>query len=358
MDSRPKLIVLNATCLDVVDGLRDWIESLGVELCADRALGTMSVEETDRAVQGTDAWILPASNRGQFPAAEHLARHQSVKVLAVAASGYEWLDVAAATQTGIVVTNAPAPEGIEVVADQVFALMLAVARQIPFHHQAIQAGRRDRGIGVAVWKKTLGIVGLGKIGKAVARRAAGFDMPVLATTRHPDESFNRRYGVEVVPLERLLKESDFVSLHLRLNAETSGMMGARDLSLMKPSAILINTARQQLVDEAALTKALLEKRLAGAGLDDPPSLANSPLLGLPNVVCSPHLGNRALEGMRAVFQAAVEDAVAVLNGRRPKYLLNPEVYDSPALRSRHPDKAKDSSTRSMVSQVTESISAS
>jgi len=340
MDTRPTLIVLNATCLDVVDGLRDWIESLGVRLCADRALGTMSVEETDRAVEGADAWILPASNRGHFPAAEHLRRHRSVKVLAVAASGYEWLDLVAASQNGIVVTNAPAPEGIEAVADQAFALMLAVARQIPFHHQALQAGRPDRGIGVAVWRKTLGIVGLGNIGKAAARRAAGFEMPVLATTRHPDEGFNRRYGVQVVSLERLLAESDFVSLHLRLNAETSGAIGARELSLMKPSAILINTARQQLVDEAALTQALLEKRLAGAGLDDPPSLPNSPLLGLPNVVCSPHLGNRALEGMRAVFQAAVQDAVAVLDGRRPRYLLNPEVYDSPALRARRPCSAE------------------
>jgi phosphoglycerate dehydrogenase-like enzyme len=214
--------------------------------------------------------------------------------------------------------------------------MLAVARQIPFHHQAIQEGRPDRGIGVSVWRKTLGIVGLGNIGKAVARRASGFEMRILATTRHPDEGFNRRYGIEVAALDRLLKESDFVSLHLRLNAETSGLIGERELALLKPSAILVNTARQQLVDEAALTKALLENRLAGAGLDDPPSLPQSPLLGLPNVVCSPHLGNRALEGMRAVFQAAVQDAVAVLNGRRPKYLLNPEVYDSPALRARRP----------------------
>jgi len=229
-----------------VDGLRDWIESLGVELVADASLGTATVEATDHAVQGTDAWILPASSRGLFPSPEHMARHSEVKVLSIAASGYEWLDLDAARSNGIVVTNAPAREGIEVVADQAFALMLAVARQIPYHHRLVEQGRLERGIGVSVWGKTLGIVGLGNIGKAVARRARGFDMRILATTRHPGTEFNEAHGVEVVSLDDLLRESDFVSLHARLNDETAGMIGARELSLMKRSAVLVNTARNGL----------------------------------------------------------------------------------------------------------------
>jgi D-3-phosphoglycerate dehydrogenase len=330
---KPRIAVLNATCLEVVEDLRGWAESLGIDLQADRSLGTMSVDDVDRAVVGADALILPSSDRARFPAAEHMARHRSVRALAVAASGYEWLDVAAATRAGIVVTNAPAPEGIEVVADHAIGLMLAVARQIPFHHESIRQGRSDRGIGVSLWRKTLGIVGLGNIGRAVARRARGFDMRILGTTRHPDDAFNRAYGLEVVPLGVLLRESDFVSIHLRLSPETERVIGRHELAQMKPSAIVINTARPQLVDEEALAEALLAGRLAGAGLDDPPSAHGRALLALPNVVFTPHLGNRAIEGMKAVLQAALADADAVLQGNRPLYLLNPEVYASPGLRA-------------------------
>ncbi|HEY8666543.1 MAG TPA: NAD(P)-dependent oxidoreductase [Tepidisphaeraceae bacterium] len=231
------------------------------------------------------------------------------------------------------VSNSIPNEGIEVVADQTFALLLAVARQIPHHHEAMRAGRPDRGTGTSVWGKTLGIVGLGNIGKAVVRRARGFDMHILASTPHPDREFCRKFGVEVVSLEHLLAASDFVSLHLRLNPQTRGIIGPAELAAMKPGAILVNTARPELVVETALTDALLAGRLGGAGLDDKPTDWNGPLLHLPNVVCTPHLGNRAIEGMRAVFETALFDAVRVLQGQRPVHLLNPEVYDSPHLRT-------------------------
>ena len=144
----------------------------------------------------------------------------------------------------------------------------------------------------------------------------------------PDHAFVREHGIAVVPLERLLAESDFVTLHVRLDPQTEGMIGRREIDAMKPSAFLINTARARLVDEQALTEAIVAGRIAGAGLDDPPADRQSPLLGLPNVVFTPHLGNRAIEGVHAVFRCAVDNALAVLAGERPAFVVNPEVYES------------------------------
>jgi phosphoglycerate dehydrogenase-like enzyme len=258
-----------------------------------------------------------------------MRRHTSLKVLSISASGYDWLDVDAATANGIVVTYAPVREGVEVVADMTWALMLAVARQVPHYHNEICRHRYERGMGVTLWRKTLGVVGLGRIGKAVARRAAGFEMRVLAVEPSPDTEFVRRYGITPVDLPTALRESDFLSLHVRLDAGTRRMIGANELAGMKPSAFLVNTARRELVDEDALAEAVVRGRIAGAGLDDPPSRSDTPLLGLPNVVFAPHHGNRAIEGVHAVFRLAIDNALAVLNGERPEFVVNPGVYARP-----------------------------
>ncbi len=330
---KSRILLLNPNCLDVLDSHRTWIKSLGVNLVADDSFRLLRPEQLDEVLDGAAALILPANLRTQ-PDAARMARHESLQVLSIAASGFDWLDVDAATRNGIVVTYAPVPEGAEAVADLAFGLMLSVARQIPHYDQQQRRGNHERGMGVTVWRKTLGIVGLGNIGRAVARRARGFDMRILATDPYPDSKFVKEFGVEIVSLEKLLRESDFISLHVRLNDETREMIGAKELALCKPSAFLINSARQELVDEAALTDALLNHRLAGAGLDDPLKDPRSPLLKLPNVVTTPHLGNRAIEGVYAVFRCAVENAVAVLRGERPQYVLNPKVYEQANLRVR------------------------
>jgi len=170
-------------------------------------------------------------------------------------------------------------------------------------------------------------VGLGRIGKAVARRAAGFDMRILAVEPAPDAACVAQFGIQIVNLQTLLRESDFVSLHVRLDRQTERMIGAAELALMKPSAIIVNAARQQLIDENALADAILGGSLAGAGLDDPPTRPDSPLCGLPNVVFAPHHGNRAIEGVHAVFRCAIDNALAVLAGRRPELVVNPKVYE-------------------------------
>ncbi len=326
MKARPRIVILNATCLDILEEHRAWLDSQDWDWVAEESFRSLQLDQVDAILEGADALILPAMIRN-LPLAEHMERHTSLQVLSIAASGFDWLDVATATRCGIVVAYAPAEEGAEVVADLTWGLMLAVARQIPHHHQAICCGRNDRGIGVSVWGKTLGIVGLGNIGRRVARRAAGFQMRVLAAEPDPDQAFAVEHGIELVGLDDLMRRSDFVSLHVRLDSGTRGMIDGRLLRLMKPTAYLINAARVELVDQDALVEAILARRIAGAGLDDPPAQPDSPLINLPNVVFTPHLGNRAFEGMRAVFRCALENALAVLKGKRPEYVVNPEVYE-------------------------------
>jgi phosphoglycerate dehydrogenase-like enzyme len=322
---KPRLLILNPTCLEVIEAHRAHLDKSGVDWVGDPKFASLRAEDVDAMLARANALILPSSIR-TLPSAEQMQRHSSLKVLSIAASGYDWLDVDAATARGIVVTFAPIREGVEVVADMTFGLMLAVARQIPHFHHEICAGRYRRGMGVSVWGKTMGVVGLGRIGQAVARRAAGFDMRILAVEPSPDATFVAKYGVQIVNLQTLLRESDFVSLHVRLDRQTERMIGAAELALMKPSAIIVNAARQQLIDENALADAILKSRIAGAGLDDPPTRPDYPLCGLPNVVFAPHHGNRAIEGVHAVFRCAIDNALAVLAGRRPELVVNPEVY--------------------------------
>jgi len=329
---RTRILILNGTCLDVVEHHRAWLASLEAEIIADPSHRHIDPDRMGDVLAGAQGVIVPTSAPIR-PC--HMETSPDLQVISIAASGYESVDLDAATRCGIVVTNAPIREGTEVVADLTWGLILAVTRQVPYHNRLLQAGRYERGMGVAVWGKTLGIVGLGRIGKAVARRARGFEMNVLATETAPDHHFVRTHGIELVSLDDLLRRADIVSLHLRIDPQTKGIIGVRELSLMKPSAYLINTARRELVDELALQEALLSGRIAGAAVDDPPTVKDSPLLKRPNFVCTPHLGNRAIEGADAVFRCAVENALAVLQGRRIEYVLNPQVYNGP-LRARRP----------------------
>ena len=256
---------------------------------------------------------------------------QRLRVVSMVASGYDAVDLEAATRHGVVVTNAPAPMS-EGVADLTFGLVLAVARSIPQrYHRLVALGQEDRSMGTLVYGKTLGIVGLGHIGKAVARRARGFDMRLLAADLDGfwDADFAARYEVERHHLDDLLRESDFISVHLRLTPSTLGIIGEREFALMKSSAFLINTARAALVDNAALYRALVDKRIAGAALDTIIDDGfDTPLLGLPNVVGTPHIGGRCFETALELVNAAIENALMVLQGGRPATVVNPAVYET------------------------------
>ena len=240
-----------------------------------------------------------------------------LKVIALRGVGYDSVDVSAATARGIPV--AVAPGFTDSVADYVFGLLLAVARQVAQADRVVRGGRWEVLVSTNIAGKTLGIIGLGRIGKAVARRARGFDMPILATDVVQDEAFAAAHGVEYVTLEELLRRADIVSINAPLQGDTRHLIDAQALASMKPTAYLINTARGDLVDEAALAAALRAGRLAGAGLDvfhDEP-LQDSPLRGLDNVVLSPHLAAYSREGLHETGVLAARAVLAVLAGGRP-----------------------------------------
>ena len=332
MSKPPRIVVLNGTCLDVVEHRRAAIEARGVDLIADCAFHNLSADDVDVALTDADALVLPPSTPLACDEAA-LRRNQSIKVLAIAASGFEWLDIEAATRQGVVVTNAPIPELSQTVAEMAIGLMLAVMRQIPLHDRQIRRGDHQRGMAMSIHGKTMGVVGLGGIGKEVARIAAAFGMDVIAVEPFPDEAFVEELDVQIVPLDELLRRSDVVSLHTRLNDDTRGMIGEPQLRLMKPTACLVNTARRDLVEESALVDALRAGRIAGAGLDDPPAQHDSPMLRFDNVVFTAHVGSRTTECTEALLDAAVDNVLTVLSGQRPAHVLNPQVYENTALRT-------------------------
>lgn len=244
------------------------------------------------------------------------------------------IDVEAATQRRIPVT-VTAPITTEATADLNFGLMLAVARRILEGDRTVRDGKFPGGqsahlMGAYVWGKTIGLVGGGGlIGKAVARRAHGFSMRVLYwTPRRKPESEEREAGLTYAPLEQLLRESDFVSLHSPLNAQTRHQIGARELRLMKKTAFLINTARGAIVDEAALVRALRKKQIAGAGLDvfEHEPKVDKGLKAMANVVLSPHLGSAAPEVREEMAKIVVDNILAFLEGRKLPNCINPQVF--------------------------------
>lgn len=251
-----------------------------------------------------------------------------LKVIAIRGVGYDSVDIAAATARRIPVVVAAG--FTDSVADYTFGLMLAVARQVAQADRLVRSGRWGALVGTNIFRKTLGIIGLGRIGQAVARRAQGFDMQLLATDVVQDEAFARQYGVTYVSLEELVQRADIVSIHAPLSGETRHLIDARTLALMKPTAFLINTARGDLIDETALAAALREGQLAGAGLDvfQHEPLRDNPFHGLDNVVLSPHLAAYSREGLRVTGLLAAQAVLAVLEGGRPDpaALVNAEVY--------------------------------
>ncbi len=243
------------------------------------------------------------------------------------------IDLGAATARGIPVTVIP-PLVTEATADVTMALLLAVARRVVEADRLLRSGvfpgaQSTYLVGGTVHGKTLGIVGLGAIGRAVTRRARGFGMRVLYMKRRrlsPTEE--REYGVEWAELDRLLRESDFVSVHALQAPETHHLIGERELRLMKRTAYLINTSRGPLVDEAALVTALQEGRIAGAGLDvyEHEPRVSPGLLDLPNVVLAPHIGSADRDTRETIAGIVVDNILAHLRGDRPPNVINPEVY--------------------------------
>jgi glyoxylate reductase len=265
---------------------------------------------------------------------EDLLRHSPrLKVVSTPSVGYDHIDVAACTRRRIVVANA-AGTLEDTTADAAFALLLAVARRVIEADAFVRSGRWKHwqwGLlhGSDVHHKTLGIIGFGKIGQAMARRGLGFAMRIIYYSRHRvAEEIERELHAEYVDREALLRESDFISLHVPLTPETRHLIQARDFKLMKPAAFLINTARGPVVDEAALVEGLKNKTIAGAGLDvfEQEPAVHPALLAMHNVVLMPHVGSATGETRLRMAMLAAENLLDVLHGRRPTNTINPEVF--------------------------------
>lgn len=295
-------------------------------------VGAPPLEALHSLTRGADGLLCMLTDRID---SELLAACPRLRALSSCSVGVDHVDLAAATARGLPVGHTP---GVltETTADLAFALLLALARRVPEAERWLRAGswtpeRRwepDLLLGRDVHGATLGVVGLGAIGQALARRARGFGMRVLGWSRRPKPEA-AELGVETVGLERLLAESDFVSLHVALAPETRHLLDAAALAQMKPGAFLVNTARGEVVDEEALAEALAAGRLGGAALDvfeQEPLATDSPLLGLEGLVLTPHIGSASVATRRRMAELSVENLLAGLAGRRMPHCANPEVY--------------------------------
>jgi len=256
------------------------------------------------------------------------AAGEGLKVVANMAVGYDNVDLEAAKERGVVVTNTPEVLN-ETTADTTFMLLLAAARRLGEGERLVRAGEWEAWgpkmlLGPDVWGKKLGIVGFGRIGQAVARRAKGFGIEILYTGRARKEEAEEELGARYLELDELLRESDFVSIHTPLTAETQHLIGASELEKMKPEAVLVNTSRGPLVDEVALADALESGRVFAAGLDvyeEEPEV-HPKLLELENVVLAPHIGSASIETRDKMAALAAENLRAVLSDEEPPNPVN------------------------------------
>ena len=245
--------------------------------------------------------------------------------------GTDNIDVAAATERGVAVTNTPGVLTLAT-AEMAWSLLLAAARRVAEGDRITRSGKfagwgPTLYLGRAVTGKTLGVIGAGRIGTAFARLSKGFRMEVLYRARRPNRALERELGARRTSLPEILKRSDFLSLHVDLNPSTRGMIGRKEFSLMKPSAVLVNTSRGPVIDEKELVRALKSRKISAAGLDvyeREPRLAPG-LASLDNAVLAPHAGSATTEARAAMAELAAENLILALSGRRPKTCVNPEV---------------------------------
>ncbi len=258
-----------------------------------------------------------------------------LKIVSNYAVGFDNINIPSASERGILVANTPCDEVNESVAEHTWALMLALGRRVVEADEATKRGAYkgwEPGIflGSLLRGKTLGIVGMGRIGEMVARRAKGFDMKVLYTKRNPDPKAEAELGVVFSSLDDLLANSDFVSLHVPLTDQTRHMINKDSFSKIKRGSFLINTARGPVVDEYDLVEALRSGVVSGAGLDvfDAEPNVNPELVGMENVILTPHIASATHESREAMGQLAVSAINKVLSSQKPENLVNPEIWDN------------------------------
>jgi len=325
---------ITTTCKPFIETGQEAIAALhraGCELAAPKVFGPLSGVALVESIRGAAAIIADLDRYD----ADTFARCPDLKLVARWGVGFDAVDIEAATAAGVMVSNTP---GVldETVADLAFGLMLSVARQIHVGHANMMKNAWVKAWASDVHSKTLGLIGCGRIGMAVARRALGFNMRVIAFDLFPNDKA-KALGVEFKSLDEVLAQSDFVSLHAAVTAQSRGMMGADQLRQMKSSAFLINTARGALVDENALAEALNKGVIAGAALDAycvEPLPEKSPLRSAKNILMTPHIASLTTDNGRRISAAAAQAVMDLANGTAPTHLINTAVLKSPKLRAK------------------------
>jgi D-3-phosphoglycerate dehydrogenase len=320
-----KVLITATSFSEVTKEPEERLIKAGYEIAHNPYGRPMTAEEMAPLLEGVDGC---AAGVDDFSAAA-FARADRLKVVARHGAGIDQVDIAECTRRGIVVANLPGANA-EAVADMTLALMLAVARHIPEGDRTTKAGQWVNTYGVDLFEATVGILGLGRIGKGVAKRCLGFDARVLAYDPYFDQTFAAQHAIDRADsLEQVMKEADFVCLHMPVTEETRRIIDAEKIGLMKMTAILVNTARGALVDEDALADALEEGRIFGAGMDvyatEPP--ADSRLLNCERTVTMPHVSSNTPGALLAMGNGVVDAIMAVFNGERPESVVNPEVYE-------------------------------
>ncbi|WP_062551612.1 2-hydroxyacid dehydrogenase family protein [Peptoniphilus phoceensis] len=286
----------------------------------------LTKEEIMEMIKGQDALLCPLSDKIDK---DIIDAGNSLKIIANYGAGFDNIDIDYAREKGIVVTNAPAPASAVSTAELAFGLMLAVARKIVSGDKVTRAGefygwRPTFYLGSQLKGKTLGIIGLGNIGKNLAKRAQAFEMKVIYYSRTRKEDFEKEFGLEYMEKDDVIKSSDFLSLHTAYVPELHHMISKKELEMMKKSAILINASRGPIVDEEALADALIENKITGAALDvyeDEPRV-NKKLVDLDNVILAPHLGNATFEARLEMGENARDNLIDFKDGKSPKNKVN------------------------------------
>lgn len=329
---KPPVLVTKRIYPEAIEFLRDHCDVDYVK--TDEGL---TPAELAQRVKGKQAIVSQLTDKFT---ADVIATLDGVKALCNVAVGFDNIDVAAATRHGVLVTNTP-DVLTETTADFAWALLMATARRVVEAHAFVHSGKWEKWtidllVGHDIHHRTMGIFGMGRIGQAMARRARGFGMRILYNDAfRATSAIEHELGLEFVPKEGLLSQADFVSLHVPLGEMTRKLIGETELRLMKPSAILVNTARGPVVDEAALAEALAGNRIAGAGLDvfEAEPQVHPKLLELNNVVLAPHIASASIDTRREMSMMAALNALAALRGERPPNLVNADLWGSSRART-------------------------
>jgi D-3-phosphoglycerate dehydrogenase len=303
---------------------RRILGEVGAEVVAVTCTSSAELAELARGAHGVIVSNVPVTD-------SVMAAMPDCRAVVTASIGFDHIDLAAATARGIAVANVPDFCAREV-ANHTMGLLLACARKIVPLNAALQAGQWDRTMFPpmsSIYGETLGLISFGRIARQVAMRARAFEMHVIAFDPYVDAATAAQFDVELVPLDELLRRSDYVSVHAPRTPETHHLLSSREFALMKSTAMLFNTGRGGVIDEPALARALRAGQIAGAGIDvfeQEPMAPDNPLLGMKNVVVTPHAGGYSEEAIRTVRRRAAEEVARILRGERPHNLVNTDLY--------------------------------